>query len=313
MGLINAINCAKEDMGLGLVECQQFLQRFKTPILIKKSWRMLRTEFEALDAAGFVALVQSGAWQPVKGAKNFTADIPDPQEETYDDGTRVVTGDGKPTFQFDYDRGIAFHKALFSKNSFGLYNVGIVDEAGTLVLALSADGQYVTGLTAGQVNTNSYVPKAGTTSSNTPFWFQLTNTEQYNKRMAVYTTDQSGIDFNEDIDAIISVNITGTVSAADGFDINIVAGSNQNYGIEAIATGNLRAVNVTDNATLTIGGFTVGATAGNYSGTLTPAPGLGDIVKFYTYDATATPPVNVALIEPNMLLKGESENITTVA
>lgn len=313
MGLINAINCAKEDMGLGLVECQQFLQRFKTPILIKKSWRMLRTEFEALDADGFVALVQSGAWQPVKGAKNFTADIPDPQEETYDDGTRVVTGDGKPTMQFDYDRGIAFHKALFSKNSFGLYNIGIVDEAGTLVLALSADGQYVTGLTAGQVNTNSYVPKAGTTSSNTPFWFQLTNTEQYNKRMAVYTTDQSGIDFNEDIEAISSVTITGTVSAADGFDITVNAVSNTNYGIEGLSTSNFRAVNVTDNAVLTLGGFTVGATEGNYTGTLTPSPGAGDKIKFYMYDATTTPPVNVALVDSNILYKGESLEITTVA
>lgn len=311
MGLINAIDCNKEDIGLGIVACEQFLNELQTPILIRKGWRMLRTDFEALDASGFVELVQTGDWQPVVGSKNFTADIPDPTTEEYSGGVISVIRNGKPRFQFDYDKGIAFHKALYSKNSFGTYNVGIADSNGSLLLALTADGNYVTGLTAGMVNTRSFMPKSGDTSSNTMFEFQLTNEEQYNRRMALYTTDQSGVDFNEDILPITSVVITGTAEAGDPIRVSVRAWSNEGYGIEGLLSTNLRLINTATNAVVAITTLVPTATPGDYDLTPATATTSGQTYKVLTHDNDTN--TNVALIEPNQLYKGVSNVITVAA
>lgn len=311
MGLINAVNCNKEDYGLGIVDCEQFFNEPKTPILIKKSWRMLKEDFEALDAAGFVELVQKGDWIPIPGAKQFTADIPEPTTEEYSGGIISVIRNGKPRFQFDYDKGIGFHKALYTKNSFAQYNVGVVDSSGNILLATSADGEYLTGITAGMVNTRTYVPKSGDTSSSTPFEFQLTNEEQFNRRMALYTTDQSGVDFNEDIMPITGVTITGTAEAGEPINVSVKAFTNSAYGIEGLTVSNFRVVNTATNAVVTLTSVTAGTNAGDYILTPTTPTTAGQTLRVEMYDETAG--YAVALIEPNQLYKGVSAAITVAA
>lgn len=302
MGLINAINCNKETLDLGIVECQQYLKELKTPILIRKGWSMDRTAFEAMTIEDFVALVQNGDWQPVKGSKQFTDNTPDPTTEEYSGGVMSVVRNGKPQYQFDYDKGIAFHKALYSKNSFGAYNMGLVDAAGTLVLVLSADGTRVTGLSASMVNTRTFKPASGDTSSITSFEFQLDNEDQFNRRMALYSTDQSGVDFNEELDAIVGVTITGTADAGDPILVQVNAVSNGNYGINGLTADNFRVTNTVTNAVVPLTSVSAGATDGSYLLTPTTATTAGQILKVELYDADEA--VAVALIEPNQLYRG---------
>lgn len=311
MGLINAVNCNKEDYGLGIVDCEQFFNEPKTPILIKKSWRMLKTDFEALDTEGFVELVQSGQWEPNPGAKQFTLDLPDPTTEEYSGGVVSVIRNGKPSLGFDYDQGVAKHKLMYSKNSFGQYNVGIVDDSGTIMLALSADGMYVTGLTAGMVNTRTYTFKNGDTGSTSRFEFQLTNEEQFNRRMALYTTDQSGVDFNEDILPITGVTITGTAEAGEPINVSVKAFTNTVYGIQGLVATNFRVINTATNAIVPITSVVPGTNAGDYIITPTTPTTSGQTLRVEMYDAVAG--YAVALIEPNQLYKGISAVITVGA
>jgi len=311
MGLINAINCDKDTLELGIVSCEQYLTEFKTPILIRKGWRMLRTAFEALDAEGFVALVQSGDWQPVLGSKQFTNNTPDVTTQEYTGGVLSVVRNGKPQYQFDYDNGIGFHKALYSKNGFNKFDIGIVDDSGTLILALTPDGLYVTGLTAGMVNAATFTPRTGDTDSMTGFSFQLTNEQQFNRRMVTYNIDQSEVDFN-DLPAVTGTTITGTATAA-GIVINVRSATNVSYGIEALTAANFRVYNPVTNAAITIATVVPLVAEGTYRITTTPVLTTGTPVVVQLWDATATPPVNVALVGDNQLYKGISDLITVTA
>ena len=309
MGLINAINCDKDTLELGIVSCEQYLTEFKTPILIRKGFRMLRTAFEALDNDGFVALVQSGDLQPILGAKEFVNNTPDVTTQEYTGGVISVVRNAKPQYQWNLDNGVRFHAALYSKNGFNKFDLGIVDDSGTLILALSPDGLYVTGLTAGMVNTATYTPKTGDADAATSFSVQLTNEQQFNRRMVTYNIDQSEVDFN-DLPAVIGATITGTATAA-GIVISVNAVNNVSYGIEALTAANFRVYNPVTNAAITIATVVPLVAEGTYRITTTPALTTGTPVVVQLWDATATPPVNVALVGDNQLYKGISDTITT--
>lgn len=314
MGLINAINCNKEDLGLGTVSCEIFLNEFKTPIPVRKGWSMLLTEFEALDYAGFVELVQKSEWMPVLGSKQFTNNTPDPTTEEFSGGIISVIRNGKPQYQFDYDKGVNFHKALYSKNSQNAFDMILADASGSLVVALSADGTRVTGFEAGMVNTRTYMPKSGDASANTAFEFQLINEDQFNKRMAVYTADQSGVDFNSELKPITSVKIVGTATAGDPIEVTVTALGNTSYGIEGLLATDFRVINTVTNAVVALTSVAPGADAGTYLLTPTTPTVAAQVLKVSTYDTDAA--VNVALIDvsaPFLLYKGESEPITVTA
>lgn len=313
MGLINAVNCNKENMGLGIADCAQYFGEPSMPILVRKGWSMLREDFEALDAEGFLALVQSGDWIPIPGAREFTMDIPEPTTQEFSGGVTSVIRNGKPVLNFNFDKGVYFHKALYSKNSFGQYNTNVVDDAGNIMFALSPDGTRVTAITTGMVNTGTYNFKNGDTSASTPFQLQFTNEEQFNRRMAVYSTDQSGIDFNEILRPITSTVITGTAEAGEPILVSIKFASNAATGVEALAATNFRIVNTATNAVVTINTVTTGVNPGDYVITPTTPTVAGQTLRVELYDATATPPVAVAIIEPNQLYSGMSAIITVAA
>ena len=294
MGLINAVNCNKEDLGLGLGEC---LLKFGTPnmpILIKKGWRMLVTEFQALDAEGFADLVQQGIFQPIPGANEFVLNTPELTTQDRAGGIITVSRNAKPQGQFNYDMGIGFHQALYSKNSFNKYDMGITDDNGSFMGAISADGLYVTGITTGMVNTGTYQFKNGDTDANTPFTFQFTNEEQFNKRMFVYTTDQSDVDFNETLYPITSAKVAIVSAVGTLVKVAVSFVSNNSEGVEALDAPNFRVVNATSNTVLTISTVTNGVNPGEYNITLSAAPTAGNLLRVELYDATATPPVAVA-------------------
>ena len=312
MGQINAIACDKNALGLGLVGCQPFLTEFKTPILVRKGWSMTKTAFEALDLAGFIELIQTGVWEPVLGTKGFTNNTPDTVTEDYSGGVTAVVRNAKPLYQFDYNKGIAFHKALSSRNSFQEYDIILVDSSDTMVLALSPDGLRVTGLSASMVNTATFMPVAGDTSANTALTIQLDNEIQFNNRMAIYTSEESGVAPNTEFPAIANVNIEFTATAGDPINVFVSSGQNVRYGVAGLLAEDFRLIDTATNTVLAITTVTAGTNDGDYVVTPTVPLTAGQTIKIQTYDATAA--VNVALRDTdNALFKGESEVVTVGA
>ena len=80
--------------------------------------------------------------------------------------------DGLPGFSFDYQKGPGFHKAAYSFNSFGNYNVLLVYNNGVIDGALDAEGK-ILGYNAGRVDTGNYQLANGSDPQRTTIAFSI--------------------------------------------------------------------------------------------------------------------------------------------
>lgn len=305
MAQINAVNCNKENLNLGIVQCEAMLKDFKSFILTPKTWKIPLAELETLDLATIVGFVQEDIWQPVLNSVEFLNNTPDPTTKEYTGGIMSVIRNGKPQYSFEFDNGIGFHKAAYSKNSFNQYNVLIIDSAGTIVGATTADGENFTGLSASMVNTRTYVPQVGDETAKTLIEFQLSNEEQFNKRMAIITVDQSGVDINSEILAVVGVTITGTANATTA-TVQVNAVNNTIFGIQGLEAGDFSIVDTTTDSVVNITSVAEGTEPGSYVITATFV--VGNVITISTAGANDT-----AIIGDNQLYRGVSAPITVTA
>jgi len=309
---INAVSCNKALFGTGLVPCELRLKDFKSFLIVPKSWS-LNLLTGTFDKDYVVAQIQNGTFVPFLNTVEFLNNTPDPTTKEYQGGITAVIRNGKPQYSFEYDNGIGFHKAAYGYNSFQTYNVIIVDSAGTVAVAESADGLSVTGFALSMLNTRTYVPQVGDETAKTLIEFQISNEEQFNKRMALIPVDQSGVDINSELMGVVGVNIKGTASVANGFIVDVTAVNNTIFGIEALDENSFRIRNTITNTVLAIDTVVAGATPGNYKIETTTAPTLASTYVVETFDATATPPTATALVGESQLYRGVSAPMIAVA
>jgi len=312
MGLINAINCNKDFLGTGVGTCELFLtQEMSGVILVPKGWNLPVTNNNvALTLATAIALVQARTFDPILGSVEFTDNTGDPRTVDYTNSTTSVTGNAKPTYQLRFESGLGFHKAAYSKNTFNTHDAILVFPTG-IVGAVSPDGLRFSGLSMGMFNTQTLRLTAGDAKMNTLVNFQLTDEEQFNRRLAVLTNDMLGFSFNSEVRAIQSVSITGTATVGNPILIQISSLGNTGYGEEGFDETMLRVINTANNTVIALDSVTAGLTEGSYELDPTTPLTLGQTLKVYTYDATANE--NTALLEPNALYRGESPVITVTA
>lgn len=302
MALINALDCNKVDLNLGLVDCEPRFGYIQSFILVPKNWSIPVEDLETMDLDYVVGLIQDGTWQPVLNTLQVTDNTPEPTTKEYTGGVMAVIRNGKPQYMLEFDNGVGFHKAAWSKNSFQKYNILLVDQMGTIMGATSGDGTRFVGLSAGMVNTRTYTLQNGDETAKTNIELQLINEAQFNGRMALITVGQSGVDINTDVLPIVGVTITGTAEAGDPISVQVNAVNNSIFGIEGLTVDNFRVVNTATNAVVPLTSITEGATEGSYLLTPTTPTTGGQILRVELYDTTAS--VNVALVEPNQLYKG---------
>jgi hypothetical protein len=314
MAIINAQNCNKTYLGLGLSDCELYLGEFRSVIAVPKGWSIPVSELVGMDLDYIVGLVQQQTFDPILNAIQFTDNTPDPTTQEYTGGVISVVRNGKPQYQFEFNNGVFFHKALYSRNAFKLYDVLLVDDSGTIVGATTVDGTRFTGLSASMFNTQTFRPKVGDTNPRTLLDIQLDNESQFNTRMALIVTAQSTVDVNTEINPITSVTITGTASAANDITVQVNYASNATKGVEGLVAANFRIRNLTTDAVVAITSVTESTVnKGEYLLEPTVALTATNVIVVEMYDATAIPPVNVALIAPNILYKGESAEMTVSA
>lgn len=314
MAQINALNCDKIYLGLGLGECEIFLKELSTLILVPKSWSIPVADLATFNLEKAIALVQNGTFDPFIDADEFVDNTPDPTNKEYSGGEIATIRNGKPQYSFEFNNGIGFHKAAYSRNSFKRYNALLVDQAGNIVGATSVDGTKFTGLSMGMFNTRTYRPVVGDNTAATIVEIQLNNEEQFNKQMAVLTVSSLGFDFNTEILAIQSVKISGIAEAGNPIGVLVTGANNTIYGIEGLDADNFRVINTATNAVVPITSVSAGISPGQYNITPTTPLVAAQTLRIEMFDATATPPVDTALVDgTNALYKGTSEVITVAA
>jgi len=304
---INALLCNKAVFGTGLVPCELKLKDFKSFIIVPNSWSVNVTS-GTFDKEYVIAQIQAGIFVPFLNALEFTNNTPDVTTKEYQGGIMSVIRNGKPQYTFEYDNGIGWHKAAYSYNSFQGYSVLLVDSTGTIVAASSVDGTILTGFKLSMLNTGTYTPQVGDETAKTLISFQIANEEQFNRRMALITAEEAGVDINSEISGVIGVTITGTASVANGINVQVNAGNNTIFGIEGLTAANFRFTDTTTNTVLDIDSATPGTEPGSYVFVMDDPLVATHTIKVETYDLTAS--VATALVGESQLYRGVSPAIT---
>jgi len=312
MALINAVNCNKEFLGAGIGTCELFLnQQMNGEITVPKSWSLPVTNGAVdLTLADAIELVQQTTFDPLLGAIDFVDNTGDATTQEYSGGITSIVRNAKPVYQLIFESGIGFHKAAYSKNSFNNKNILLVF-GGYIVGAYSPDGTKFTGLDMSMFNTQTLRLPAGDTRQRTLVDFQLSNEDQFNRRLAILTPEMLGFDFSSEVMPIQSASITAVATAGDPINVTVNSLNNTNYGIEGLTVSDFRVVDTTTNAVVALTSVVEGVTPGTY--VLTPTTGLviNHVIYVQLYDATEL--VATALVGDNQLYKGQSPNITVGA
>lgn len=310
---INSLNCKKYEQGVGLIDCLIRFGRPTTIIRTPNNWSF-DPDTETFNLDYVVSKIQDGTFTPFLNTLAFTNNTGEPTRKEFQGGAVGISKNARPEHQYSFDNGIAWHAAAYSFNGFRTSSVIIIDENNNVRVQSNVAGDKLTGFKTNMFNTRTYRDTDGESDDvPTILEYQIDNTEAYNKRSVIITGETIGADLNDELMGIISVDIAGTVSAANGASITVTATLNNKTGIQGLTAANFRARNLTDDAVQAIDTVTAGETPGSYTIDFTVAPTASDEIVIETYDATATPPVAVAKVGDTQLYKGASATITVGA
>lgn len=312
---INTIDCNKNQAGTGVPGCLLRSKAYKSFLLVTKPIR-LDAATDTLDADYILARIQDGTFVPFLNTVEFLNNTPERTTKEYQGGVMRTIRNGMPMYSFEFDNGPLWHGAAYAYNSFQAYGIILIDKAGTIEMAKSADGTYIYPYPLSDFNVSTYRPEVGDDTAGSLIEFQIMNEETFNMRKALIPVSASGVDVNSEMYGVIDVIIAGTASAANGISVRVNATlngfGNEGFGISALTASNFRVRNNATNAVIPIDTVTAGATPGSYVIETDPALVAATVIVVETYDATAN--VATALIaDSNQLYRGASKPITVTA
>ena len=301
----NAQDCASDRLNLGMPSCLAELKDYKGFIAVPKNWSLGIAD-DTFDLDYVVGQIQQGNFIPFLGANEFVDNTPDPTNKEFTSGITMVIRNGLPTYQFEFNKEYAFHKAASSFNSFRQYDILIVDSVGNIFAAENTDGTEIEGFKGGMINTRTFRPNdGGAELAKTLVDIQLINERQYNRKGVVLTASSNGFSALDDLFAIMDVTIDGAAEAGGDLVFKVKSVANPAFDVEGALADNFR---------LTVDGVaaiidSVSYNESTYEYSLTPdTPFVSNeelVLEFY--DSVES--INVANID-NMLIKGSSGTIT---
>lgn len=305
--LINQRNCLVSRRNLGLSDCIVEAGRPVGYVLVPDGWSLNLTT-DVFDLAYVNLQIQLGNFVPVLGAVEFTNNTPESTTEEYQGGIKSVVRQGLPEFTFKFIKGgWKYASALYTYNSQQAFDILIVHENGAI--SGSTNGTVLRGFDLGMLNTGTYMFTDGNTAGYVNVMMQLVNADQYNREVAVLTSD--ALDFNptSDLYAITDIVLAGTADASDN-KVYITASfaMNEASKLAGIASSNLKlTINGVDNAIVST---TYNSTSGKYEIVPTATLVAGQKVVVQLYDVSES--VDTANIN-NKYYKGATPEITVVA
>jgi hypothetical protein len=212
--------------GVGSFGCPFKFQLPDGIILIRKGYYV--PSADVLDKAYLLDLIQTGIAIPLLDSFAFEPINEDDVKETSVTGVNALARKGLTELKFTYKKGIEYEKALEKLQSFGAFDVWVVDKSGNFLGIEKMSG--FGGFTAGLVLPKTRIWNNGSESEGKELEVQLTQPGEVIKLTWI---EASALDFfaPTEIDGINSTKIT--FADASG-DVPPVAGSE--YQIRVLAS-----------------------------------------------------------------------------
>lgn len=240
---INFADCNKDRFGTGVLDCE-----IKTGVptgffLTRKSWRFDPTT-ETFDNEYLEGQIKAGNIVPFLNAISFEAENEEAEIFTSNLKVRLKVMDGLPGFLFRFSKGRGFHKAAYSFNSFGNYDVILAYNNGVIDAALTPDGK-VKGYNAGMIDTDQFEHFNGTDPAGTPMRFQLLDSYEYNTQYALISAAENGFSLST-IAGVIDTTILKVSNNAADVVIQVLASANRGVSIAGLTVNDFRVVGTTE-------------------------------------------------------------------
>ena len=287
----NTIDCSITVLGTGQKNCPFRIDLINGIYALQRG--TLIADADTFDKAYLQELVQQGEAIPLINATEFLDESADDTVETTQSGVDITANLGRYNFTLSYKKGEYFNKALSSLESFGLYDIMIVDEEGSFLMTENRSG-VAKGFKGGRFQPQKRKLADGTTATSKAVTFQLLDRSEFDNRLVWLTAVQAEFSPDE-VDGINDITATFNVAPADTdttLIIDLVSTADNNTALAGLVTADL-SVTVDDVVTATT--WVEHATiAGRYTGTLA-AIAQDEVVTVQIWDATTTPETNVAI------------------
>ena len=212
--IYNLVECGSNSvLGTGTKGCNQFLKKASSIWFHPKGFKYDGTE--TLDEEYVQKMQADGNLIALKGLNTFADNSSEDIIETLEDGTKQVATLGLYEFAVQFVKGLGFHAALHSMNSYDSYDVVFVDRDGNIFGTKASDGSFK-GFSVGMVQGNKLGWASDSTGQKTGLMFQLTNRAELDINYIYIQQKQLGAYYPQNQDGIneVVLEFDGTPAAS---------------------------------------------------------------------------------------------------
>ncbi len=289
----NTLNCGLSALGTGTNNCAFEIKLINGIYAIQRGTTIL--DADDFDKDYVQALIQQGTAIPLIEAIGMVDDSADDTIQTTQSGVELKANLGRYKFTLEYKKGEYFNKAMSSLDSFGAFDIILVDEAGNWLMTENLSG-VAKGFKCGIFSPLKTKLNDGSVATSKSLTFQLLDRSEWDDRLVWLDASETGFspieaDGNNDI----LISFVAAPAATDAtIIIDLVSTADNSTVLAGLITANFL-VNRDDVVEATT--WAESATIpGRYTGTLAGALVEDDVIDVQLWDATVTPQTNAIIV-----------------
>jgi len=289
----NTLECGLSALGTGTKNCAFEIKLINGVYAVKR--RTTIADSDTFDKDYMLGLIQQGTAIPLIDAIGFTDDSADDTIQTTQSGVEIKANLGRYKFTLEYKKGEYFNKALSSLDSFGAYDIILVDEAGNWLMTQNLSGE-AKGFKAGMFSPMKTKLNDGSVATSKSLVFQLLDRSEWDNRLVWLDASETGFSPDE-ADGVNDITASFNVAPANSdttLIVDMVSTADNTTALEGLVDAYIL-VTVDDVVTATTWVESV-TIPGRYTGTLA-ALATNEVVTVQLWDATVTPPANAIIKE----------------
>jgi hypothetical protein len=224
--IYNLVECGTSAvLGTGTKGCTQFLKKATSLWITQKGFKYdgastLDEEYAQLEQAKGNLIV-------LKGIKSFADNSSDDTIETLEDGTKQVATLGMYEFTATFINGLAFHAALHSLNSFGSYDISLVDRDGNIIGTKASDGS-LKGFSVGMLQGSRLAFPTDSVGQKESISFQFLVRKELDSNYIYIQQKNLGSFEPQNLDGVNEVEVVASIPASTSVVFTAKSKQNQN-------------------------------------------------------------------------------------
>lgn len=234
--------------------------------------------------AYFLQLIEEGKVDILSGVRTFEENGGDDTIETIEDGTELLTNEGKYKFYATFTNGLFFNKAMHSAKGFGSRDVFIIDNEGSIILTKHLSGG-AKGFTTGIFQPGKLQMPSNSVGMKETLMFQFLERFELDENYAIIEAEN--LDFNpKQLEGVSQVDLSFVNDPANAdttITFDAVLSQDNKTALEGLVANDLQLL--VNDVAQTVTPVGVVGVSKRYTATV-PALSTSDKLEFRLYNTT---------------------------